>query len=212
VRILVVDSHSIFRRGIVACLTSLPEVASVVEAESVEDAWARSAPGAVDLVLVDPDLPGGIRFVREVIERTPAQVLVVATATDENAVLAAVQAGAVGYLAKTTLTPEILEDAVRSSRQGGGVLDAELLGRLLRSLSTLSRELLEPRGIELARLSSREQEVLRLVAQGCPTREVARRLSYSERTIKNVIHDITTKLNARSRSQAVAEALRAGLI
>ena len=61
-------------------------------------------------------------------------------------------------------------------------------------------------------LTSREQEVLRLVAAGHPTREVARRLCYSERTIKNVIHDVVTKLNARTRSQAVAEAVREGLI
>jgi DNA-binding NarL/FixJ family response regulator len=71
---------------------------------------------------------------------------------------------------------------------------------------------LEPRGLSLSRLTSREQEVLRLVAEGHPTREVARRLCYSERTIKNVIHDVVTKLNARTRSQAVAEAVRAGLI
>jgi DNA-binding NarL/FixJ family response regulator len=64
----------------------------------------------------------------------------------------------------------------------------------------------------LSRLTSREQEVLRLVAAGHPTREVARRLCYSERTIKNVIHDVVTKLNARTRSQAVAEAVREGLI
>ena len=73
---------------------------------------------------------------------------------------------------------------------------------------------LHPGGVNLrlSPLTSREQEVLRLVAAGHPTREVARRLCYSERTIKNVIHDVVTKLNARTRSQAVAEAVREGLI
>jgi DNA-binding CsgD family transcriptional regulator len=71
---------------------------------------------------------------------------------------------------------------------------------------------LEPRGLSLSWLTAREKQVLRLVADGHPTREVARQLCYSERTIKNVIHDAVMKLNARSRSQAVAEAVRAGLI
>jgi len=73
-------------------------------------------------------------------------------------------------------------------------------------------EVLEPRGLSLSWLTAREKQVLRLVANGHPTREVARQLSYSERTIKNVMHDVVTKMNARSRSQAVAEAVRAGLI
>ena len=87
-----------------------------------------------------------------------------------------------------------------------------LLGVLLRSLSRVSREVLEPRGVSLARLNTREQDVLRLVAQGLATREVAKQLCYSERTIKNVLHDVATKLNVRTRSQAVALAVRDGLI
>jgi DNA-binding NarL/FixJ family response regulator len=76
----------------------------------------------------------------------------------------------------------------------------------------VSREVLEPRGLSLSWLTAREKQVLQLVAEGHPTREVASQLCYSERTIKNVIHDCVTKLHARSRSQAVAEAVRAGLI
>jgi DNA-binding NarL/FixJ family response regulator len=71
---------------------------------------------------------------------------------------------------------------------------------------------LEPRGLSLTRLNAREQQVLRLVAEGLPIREVAVQLRYSERTIKNVIHDVVTKLNVRTRSQAVAQAVREGLI
>ena len=88
----------------------------------------------------------------------------------------------------------------------------DLLGTLLRGITRASREVLEPRGLSLSRLTAREQEVLRLVAEGHPTREVANRLCYSERTIKNVIHDVVTKLNARTRSQAVALAVRERLI
>ena len=76
----------------------------------------------------------------------------------------------------------------------------------------MAQHVLEPRGLSFARLSPRERRVLSLLADGLPTREVARQLSYSERTVKNVIHDVVTKLNARSRSQAIATAMREGLI
>jgi DNA-binding NarL/FixJ family response regulator len=82
----------------------------------------------------------------------------------------------------------------------------------MQGLSRVSRDLLEPNGLSLSRLSTREQQVLSLVAEGHSTREVASGLHYSERTVKNVLHDVVTKLNARTRSQAVAEAVRQGLI
>jgi DNA-binding NarL/FixJ family response regulator len=106
------------------------------------------------------------------------------------------RAGAAGFLCKETLTPDALRAAVRAAASGA---------------VAVAQQALEAR-LSLSRLTSREQEVLRLVAAGHPTREVARRLCYSERTIKNVIHDVVTKLNARTRSQAVAEAVREGLI
>jgi DNA-binding NarL/FixJ family response regulator len=76
----------------------------------------------------------------------------------------------------------------------------------------VSRDVLEPKGLTLSRLTRREQQVLSLIAEGHPTREVALKLSYSERTVKNVLHDIVVKLNVRTRSQAVACAVREGLI
>jgi DNA-binding NarL/FixJ family response regulator len=87
----------------------------------------------------------------------------------------------------------------------------EILGTLLRGISRAAQQA-DGTAPALARLSDRERDVLRLVAQGLPTREVAAQLCYSERTIKNVIHDVVTKLNARTRSQAVAHAMRDGLI
>ena len=126
--------------------------------------------------------------------------------------LDAIQAGAVGYLGKDTLTPEALAAGVRAAAVGAGVMAPEVLGNLLRGITRVSQDVLEPRGLTLSRLSLREQEVLRLVADGHPTREVAERLCYSERTIKNVMHDVVTKLHARTRSQAIAYAVRDGLI
>ncbi len=131
---------------------------------------------------------------------------------DPDEVLAIIQAGAIGYLCKDTLTPDALGSAAVAAAQGAGVLAPELLNDFMQGLTRVSRDLLEPNGLSLSLLSAREQQVLSLVAEGQSTREVATRLHYSERTVKNVLHDVVTKLNARTRSQAVAEAVRQGLI
>ncbi|HEY4346854.1 MAG TPA: response regulator transcription factor [Gaiellaceae bacterium] len=211
-RVFLVDPHSIYRRGLVACLEGVDEVTSVTDAASVDAAWAEPALLAADVVLVDNDLPGAHDFIRELRERTGTSMLVCSARSDQKELLAAVQAGAVGYLCKDTLTPDALVASLRTAATGSGVVAPDLLGDLLRTIARASNELLEPRGLSLSPLTVREQEVLRLVADGHPTREVAKRLSYSERTVKNVIHDVVTKFNARSRSQAVAVATREGLI
>ena len=204
--LFVVDPHTIYRRGLVACLEGLPEVTSVHQAESVRDAWESPPLFESDLVLVDHVMPGGPDFVGAVGESTGARVIVCSSHCAEDAVLAALQAGAVGVLRKDTLTTDSLATAVRAAANGTGVVTPELLRDLLDGLAA---------GIErpvAARLTDREQQVLSLIAEGHPTREVAERLCYSERTVKNVLHDVVTKLGARSRSQAVAHAVREGLI
>jgi DNA-binding NarL/FixJ family response regulator len=211
-KVFVLDPHSIYRRGLVACLGGIEDVSSIDEAEQVQAAWDNPGLVEADVVLVDYSVPGGMEFIRKLRERTGASVLVCSSRCDEQEVLTAVQAGALGYLSKETLTPEALGASLRTAAVGAGVLAPEMLGTLLRTVSRVSRELLEPRGLSLSPLTVREREVLRLVADGHPTHEVARRMCYSERTVKNVIHDIVTKFNARSRSQAVAAAVREGLI
>jgi DNA-binding NarL/FixJ family response regulator len=206
VNLFVVDPHTIYRRGLVACLEGLPEVSSVHQAESVRDAWESPPLFESDLVLVDHVMPGGPDFVGAVGESTGARVIVCSSHCAEDAVLAALQAGAVGVLRKDTLTTDSLATAVRAAANGTGVVTPELLRDLLDGLAA---------GIErpvVARLTDREQQVLSLIAEGHPTREVAEQLCYSERTVKNVLHDVVTKLGARSRSQAVAHAVREGLI
>jgi DNA-binding NarL/FixJ family response regulator len=206
VKLFVVDPHTIYRRGLVACLEGLPEVTSVHQAESVRDAWESPPLFESDLVLVDHLMPGGPDFVGAAGESTGARVIVCSSHCAEDAVLAALQAGAVGVLRKDTLTTDSLATAVRAAANGTGVVTPELLRELLDGLAA---------GLErpvVPRLTDREQRVLALIAEGHPTREVAEQLCYSERTVKNVLHDVVTKLGARSRSQAVAHAVREGLI
>jgi len=212
VRIVIVDIHAIYRSGLVALLQQMPEVDQIAEAATAHDAWQLPLLRDSDVVIVDHDFDTSTTFIRSVCEATHASVVVCSAQVGEDEVLAAVQAGAIGILDKDTLDPEALTACVRAAASGAGVMAPTLLGVLLRSLSRVSREVLEPRGVSLARLNTREQEVLRLVAQGLATREVAKQLCYSERTIKNVLHDVATKLNVRTRSQAVALAVRDGLI
>jgi DNA-binding NarL/FixJ family response regulator len=199
VKLFVLDPHTIYRRGLVACLESAPQVESVAHAGSIPEAREHGELAEADLVILDPVL--GL----DIFEATGARVVVCTSDCAEESVLAAIQAGAVGYLRKDTLTPEILGAAVAAAANGTGVMEHELLGTLLRgSADTGVRT--------ITRLTEREQQVLSLIAAGHATREVAEQLCYSERTVKNVLHDVVTKLNARSRSQAVAFAVREGLI
>ena len=206
--LFVLDPHTIYRRGLAACLELLPGVERVADVESVREAWEHPDLFESELVILEQSVAGGHEFISAVTEATSARVLVCTADASEDAVLGALQAGATGFLRKDTLTPEALAAAVQAAAGGAGVLAPDLLGSLLRGVTADGGN----GRTSLARLTEREQQVLALIAKGHPTREVALELSYSERTVKNVLHDVVTKLNARSRSQAVAHAVREGLI
>jgi DNA-binding NarL/FixJ family response regulator len=210
VKLFVLDSHTIYRRGLAASLELIDGVEEVAHAESVREAWESVGLFNADLVLLDHAVPGGRDFIGAVSQATGARVLVCTSDCSLDHVLGAMQAGAIGFLRKDTLTMEGLAAAVRAAASGAGVVTPELLGNLVRSVAT------EANGHDGrsngTTLTDREQQVLSLIAAGHPTREVAQELCYSERTVKNVLHDVVTKLNARSRSQAVAFAVREGLI
>jgi DNA-binding NarL/FixJ family response regulator len=209
VKVFVVDSHAIYRRGLVASLELLERVESVEQADGVRCAQEHAALSEADVVIVDPSISGGAAFLVEVGE--DLRVIACTSDCDDESVMSAVEAGAVGYLRKDTLTQDLLQAALQAAEGGATVVGPNVLGRMLRGAP------IEPDGAGTVRfpsprLSEREQRVLALIAEGHPTREVAEQLCYSERTVKNVLHDVVTKLNARSRSQAVAHAVRDGLI
>jgi DNA-binding NarL/FixJ family response regulator len=212
--VLLVDTHAIYRRGLAEFLRSLPEVTSVSEADSVTSARADPIAGVADLVFVGDELAQARELVRE-LGSSGAHVIAFIAECRDAAEL--VSAGAVGLLRRDTLTPEALAAAVQGAVSGTSVVSSELLVALVRDGAATSREVArdgdgpQP-GDDARRLTAREQQVLRLVAEGHPTRTVAERLCYSERTVKNVLHDVVAKLGARSRAQAVAHAVRDGLI
>lgn len=209
-KVFVVDSHTIYRRGLVASLELLDRVECVDQADGVLGARAQSALLEADIVILDASIAGGGDFIAAVADGGCTHVIACTSDCDEESVIAAVEAGAVGYLRKDTLTQDLLQAALQAAEGGATIVSPGLLGAMLRSTPVESE--LEPPRVAGGTLTVREQRVLALIAEGHPTREVAVQLSYSERTVKNVLHDVVTKLNARSRSQAVAHAVRDGLI
>jgi DNA-binding NarL/FixJ family response regulator len=174
----------------------------------------RADPDAAEVAVVVVDEVDGeaSRIVRALQRPDGPRVVVVATRLDDAGLLAAVEAGACALLRRGEATARALEGAVCAAAAGDGSVPGDLLARLLDQVGRLKRQVLDPRGIALSGLSEREAAVLRLVSEGLETSEIARRLSYSERTIKNVIHDVTSRLGLKNRSHAVAFAVREGLI
>lgn len=130
----------------------------------------------------------------------------------QEELLLAVECGVVAILPRSAVSDERLPRTVRMVADGSAALPPDLLGELMRQVERLQREVLEPRGLGMSTLSGQELDVLRLIADGLETAEIANKLCYSERTVKNVLHRVTRRLNLRNRSHAVAYALRAGMI
>jgi DNA-binding NarL/FixJ family response regulator len=194
----------ISQAGLASQLRARPEV-------QVLDDDVDSA--SVAIVVVDEVDDETTRVVRA-IQRNDGipRVVLVVTRLDDGGMMAGVEAGACALLRRSEANPERLVAAIQAAATGDGSVPADLLGRLLEHVGRLQRQVLSPRGLTLSGLTEREIEVLRLVADGLDTAEIADSLSYSERTIKNIIHDVTARLNLKNRSHAVAYAVRQGLI
>lgn len=188
-------------------------VASQLRGHGVELVDERGlTPDVVAVVVVDEMDDQAVGEVRSLRRRGVDHVVVVAARLDDTGLLAAAEAGACGVLRRSQANPHSLLGCIRSAAAGEGSLPPDLLGRLLGQVGRLQRQVLAPRGLTFSGLTDREVRVLRLLAEGYDTAEVGRQLFLSERTVKNVVHDITSRLNLRNRTHAVAYALRQGLI
>lgn len=159
---------------------------------------------------VDEDTTRDVNVVRS--EQDAAAVVLVVGSVDGSGVLAAVEAGVSALVRRTEATADRLTLAIKAAVSGDGHLPPDLLGRLLQQVGRPSQRRSTEAGLTYGGLSQRELTVLRLVAEGYSTREIAKRLSFSERTIKNSIHDMVSRLHLRNRVHAVAFAVRQGLI
>jgi DNA-binding NarL/FixJ family response regulator len=194
----------ISQAGVVSGLRMQPQM-RIVEEASIDD--------AVVAVIVTDEVDGEcVRILRAVQRGGVPRTVLVARDIDDQAIVTAAEAGVSGLLRRAEATPERLAHVLHRVARGDGEVPADLLGRLLSQLGRLQRQVLAPRGLNFSGLTDRETEVLRLIADGHDTAEIAAALCYSERTVKNVLHDVTTRLNLRNRTHAVAYAMREGLI
>lgn len=169
-------------------------------------------PKVVGLVVVDEMDDEATQQIRSLRQRGLERIVVMATRIEDGGLLAAVEAGANGFLRRSQSTAGRLVETLRTAASGDGALPPDLLGRLMNQVGRLQRHVLNPRGLTFTGLTDREVKVLKLLAEGLDTGEVGRHLFLSERTVKNIVHDVTSRLNLRNRTHAVAYALKQGLI
>jgi len=203
--------------GLVHTLRQRPEINLIGDADlpallPAPSAGQCTAPPVVALVAVDALDAGAVHVLRSAAQRGCRRTVLIGSSIDDEALMTAVELGVSGVLRRTEATADRIVHLVQAAAAGDGSLPPDLLGRLLGQVSRMERHVLAPRGLAHTGLSDRETQVLRLVADGKDTQEIARELSYSERTVKNVLHDVTSRLQLRNRSHAVAYALREGLI
>jgi DNA-binding NarL/FixJ family response regulator len=208
VRVLVVDDHFVVRKGVCALLSGSADIAVVGEAgdgvQAVEEA-GRCAPQVILMDLKLPELDG-VEAIRRILAARPEIGIVVLTGTEvEEDVLAAIAAGALGYLAKTSEREDFLEAILQVSR-GETWLPPHLTRRLLTHLKS------RPAAGTREPLTDREREVLALLARGWGNRKIAEELSISEVTVRTHVSRVLDKLGASNRVEATLHALRAGLI
>ncbi|KAA2252891.1 response regulator transcription factor [Solihabitans fulvus] len=203
-RVLLVDDHPVVRAGLRALLSGQADIELVGEAASGEEAVRLSGLRTPDLVLMDLQLGEGMDGVdttREILAGpTPPRVLVLTTYDADADILRAVEAGATGYLLKDA-DPDDLVRAIRSAASGETVLAPHVASRLLTRMRTPAPP-----------LSGREIEILVLVAEGLSNRDIAKRLFISEATVKSHLVHVFGKLEVDSRTAAIAQARRRGLI
>ncbi|QUQ72315.1 response regulator transcription factor [Kutzneria sp. CA-103260] len=152
-----------------------------------------------------------IRRLRD-LGRSDVPIVLLADTVSEASLLALIECGVVGIVDRGTASGVELTDAVLAAAARESVLPKELMGKLIGLVRTMQRETLAPLGLNAVGLTEREVEVLRLLADGAETAEIARQLTYSESTIKHVLHTLSTRFKFRNRVHAVAFALRAGVL
>lgn len=170
------------------------------------------APPDVLVCVVDRIGEQAVSAVRNFRGSSSPKIVLVAASADDADLVGAVEIGVCAILRRADTSGDRLAAVIQGATRGEGVLPGDVLGSLLAQVGTMQRTVLAPRGLHLSGLSDRELDVIRLVADGFHTAEIARKMSYSERTVKNILHDVTTRLTLRNRTHAVAYALRHGLI
>ncbi|MGW5371310.1 LuxR C-terminal-related transcriptional regulator [Streptomyces sp. NPDC004009] len=204
VTVAVYAADPVLRVGVVHQLRQRPEI------DLLDDADAERAQASLVVVdTVDDDVAALLDRLR--LNTATRTGLVVGT-LGSGALQRVIECGVAAVLRRSDAHQDQLLQLVQAIANGEGVLPGDLLGKLLSHVSSLQRSAVDPRGLSLSTLTTREVDMLRLVSEGLDTAEIARKTAYSERTVKNVLHEIITRLQLRNRAHAVGYALRNGLI
>ena len=204
IRVAVHARDPISREGAHSQLRRYPEIDLREESES--------GPGMVLLVIEDALDEAVLTRLRRLVRSEGARAVLVVSALREAELLDVIECGVGAIVWRHEATATRLVQAVLAAARGDGDMPSDLLGRLITQVGTLHRNAAGRSGAPASGLTPREVDVLRLVAEGLDTAEIAKKLSYSERTVKNVMHGLTTRLHLRNRAHAVAQALREGYI
>jgi DNA-binding NarL/FixJ family response regulator len=207
VRVVVVDDHQMFAASLAQALQSEPDLLVVGQATSIAGARDLMASAAPDVVLLDHRLPDGdgVGAIADLHRIRPSAKIVVLTASASDRVLvAAMEAGAAGYIAKTQRLDEVLA-GVRAAAEGESVVSAKLLSRLLPRLQRRNQA-----GGTV--LTEREREILDLLAKGMSNADIARQLTISVHTVRNHVANLSAKLGAHSKLEVLSIAVREGLV
>ena len=213
-RVLVCDDHALFRRGLQMVLEQEPDLELVGEASDGVEAVQKAQELMPDVVLMDVRMPrrSGIEAAGDIKDMLPHVKILMLTISDEEADLyEAIKAGASGYLLKEIPIDEVAE-AIRSVWAGQSRISPSMASKLLTEFAAMSKASSEKPQVPAPRLTDREMEVLKLVAQGLNNRDIAKRLFISENTVKNHIRNILEKLHLHSRMEAVVYAVREKLL
>lgn len=217
VRILLADDHPIVREGLRALLETQTDFEVIGESANGEEALKLAARLEPDMLLLDLEMPvmDGVETIRRLTQLPrPPHVIVFTAFDDDERIIHALQAGANGYLLKDQPREEIFK-AIRITIEGGSMLQPVVASKLLRHVGSQPKMLITRSSsdtLSFEELTERELEVLRLLAQGMPNKEIAAHLVISERTAKFHVSSIMSKLGATNRTEAVSLAAQRGLI
>ncbi len=212
IRVILADDHAVLREGTRRLLEAESDIEVVGEAGNGEDAIKLVSKFSPDVILLDIAMPkmSGIEAARQIKKISPATAILILTAYDlDQCVFPVLDAGAAGYLLKNVRGKELI-NAIRSVNQGESVLHPSITRKVLNRFATLSGK--QPELAPGEGLTERELEILKLAAQGLGNKEISDRLFLSIRTVQAHLHKIFRKLNAGSRTEAVIQGIKKGII
>lgn len=213
-RILLADDHNLLREGLAGIISSQADMQVVGQAEDGLEAVVKARSLRPDLILMDIQMPGcdGLEATRLIKHELPDTIVVILTVRDdEDKLFEAIRSGAQGYLLKNIASAEMLE-MLRGALRGEAAISPGLAGKMLAEFRRLSQLANGQVAEETSDLTSREMQVLSLVAQGRSDKEIGERLSISVYTVKSHLRSILSKLQVSNRRQATREAKRSGLV